>query len=385
MVRRIGFGVVVGACLAMILQTAASAATLANRSGKVRTYYIAADEIEWDYAPTGIDHMTGRPFEGFSKLQTEQGPNRIGTKYRKAVYREYTDDSFTARRPRAPAEQYLGVLGPILHAAVGDTIKIRFRNNGTHPFSMHPHGVLYDKASEGATYGHMGAQATGIVAPGDTHTYIWEVPERAGPGPNDPSSLVWLYHSHADEPRDVNSGLLGAIVITRRGMAKPDGSPKNVEREFVNLFEAFNEHRSWYFDHNIQTYAGDPKSVNKADTVPTDENGNYNLTGIGFVEVNIKWSINGYIYGNMPMMTMKKGERVRWYLVTLGDGFNFHTPHWHGNVVSVNGQRTDVVSIGPAQMVTADMQADNTGIWMYHCHVSDHMAAGMSAHYEVLP
>jgi FtsP/CotA-like multicopper oxidase with cupredoxin domain len=368
-----------------VVQTAALAASSAKPSGKVRTYYIAADEVEWDYAPTGIDHMTGKPFEGYTKLQTERGPNRIGTRYRKAIYREYTDHSFATVKQRAADQQYLGLLGPLLRAEVGDTIKITFRNNGTHPFSMHPHGVLYDKASEGATYGHMGAKDTGIVAPGDTHIYIWKVPERAGPGPNDPSSLVWLYHSHVNEPRDVNAGLLGAMIITRRGMARPDGSPRNVEHEFVNLFQAFSEHQSWYFDHNIQTYAGDPKSVNKTDSVPTDENGNFTLTGIGFVEVNVKWSINGYIYGNMPMMTMKKGDRVRWYLVTLGEGFNFHTPHWHGNVVSVNGQRTDVVSIGPAQMVTADMRADNAGMWMYHCHVSDHMAAGMSAHYDVLP
>jgi len=25
------------------------------------------------------------------------------------------------------------------------------------------------------------------------------------------------------------------------------------------------------------------------------------------------------------------------------------------------------------------------GIWLYHCHISDHMLAGMSARYEVKP
>lgn len=28
-------------------------------SGKVRTYYIAAEEVEWDYAPTGWDNWLG--------------------------------------------------------------------------------------------------------------------------------------------------------------------------------------------------------------------------------------------------------------------------------------------------------------------------------------
>ena len=49
------------------------------------------------------------------------------------------------------------------------------------------------------------------------------------------------------------------------------------------------------------------------------------------------------------------------------------------------GQRTDVVAVNPAQMITADMAPDAPGIWLYHCHISDHMLAGMDARYEVKP
>ena len=107
------------------------------------------------------------------------------------------------------------------------------------------------------------------------------------------------------------------------------------------------------------------------------------VAGTGFIETNIKWSINGYIFGNMPVPTMTKGEHVRWYVATLGDFFNVHTPHWHGNTVLVAGQRTDVLSVASAQMVVADMVPDAPGIWLYHCHISDHMLAGMVARYEV--
>ena len=61
--------------------TSASAQTNEERSplgGKVRTYYIAADELDWDYAPSGIDQMTGKPFEGMAKFFMEHGPHRIG-------------------------------------------------------------------------------------------------------------------------------------------------------------------------------------------------------------------------------------------------------------------------------------------------------------------
>jgi len=32
-------------------------------SGKTRMYYVSADEVEWDYAPHNMDHMTGKPFD----------------------------------------------------------------------------------------------------------------------------------------------------------------------------------------------------------------------------------------------------------------------------------------------------------------------------------
>jgi hephaestin len=82
---------------------------------------------------------------------------------------------------------------------------------------------------------------------------------------------------------------------------------------------------------------------------------------------------------------MKRGDHVRWYVVTVGEGLNFHTAHWHGNTVLPNGSRTDVGILGPASMIAADMVPDNPGTWMFHCHVSEHMEAGMSALYHVLP
>ena len=99
----------------------------------------------------------------------------------------------------------------------------------------------------------------------------------------------------------------------------------------------------------------------------------------------MKATINGYLFSNGPMITMRKGEHVRWYVMTMGIGFNFHTPHWHGNVVSLRGQYMDVLpTIGPAQVVTADMVPDRAGTWMFHCHVDDHMKGGMQTLYRVL-
>lgn len=40
-----------------------------------------------------------------------KGPNRIGSRYKKVVYREYTDDTFEVQKERKSSEEHLGILG----------------------------------------------------------------------------------------------------------------------------------------------------------------------------------------------------------------------------------------------------------------------------------
>jgi hephaestin len=185
----------------------------------------------------------------------------------------------------------------------------------------------------------------------------------------DPSSVMWMYHSHVDEPGDTNAGLMGPIIVTARGKARPDGSPLDVDREFVNVFAVMDENASPYLRSNIDTFTGDPASVD-----PSADD---------FVESNLMHGINGYVYGNLPLMRMQKNEHVRFYLMGMGTEVDLHTPHWHGNTVTVMGMRTDVAELLPATMKTADMVPDAVGTWLYHCHVNDHITAGMQARYVV--
>jgi len=377
---------VVAICL-MALGIAGDTAA-ASADGQVRTYYIAADEVTWNYAPTGMDQVAGGPFDAMQRPYAVRDAHHIGSVYRKAIYREYTDATFRTLKERAADDAYLGFIGPIIHAEVGDTIRVIFKNNASRPYSIHPHGVFYAKNSEGMAYNDGSSPAgkmNGAVPPGHTYTYVWQVPERAGPGPGDPSSIVWLYHSHVDEQKDVDSGLVGAIVVTAAGMAKPDGTPKDVDREFVTVFHIVNENQSWYFNDNVAAYAPKLKRSERAEAIGVDSNNAFTLNGSGFADGNFKFTINGYVYGNGPRMVMKQGERVRWYVIDIGNGFDFHTPHWHGNTVLWNKQRTDVLALMPAQMLTVEMVPDNPGLWLFHCHVADHMDAGMSAFYQVLP
>ena len=156
----------------------------AASAGQVRTYYIAADQVLWDYAPDGTNDITGKPFTPDEQVFTLNGPNRIGHRYWKSLYRGYTDATFTHRIPTPTScavttrvcDDSLGMLGPVIRAEVGDTIRVVFRNNTPYPASIHPHGVFYQKTSEGAPYadGTSGAaKDDDAVPPGGTlHLHV---------------------------------------------------------------------------------------------------------------------------------------------------------------------------------------------------------------------
>jgi len=343
------------------------AALAAPAAAANRVYYIAADEVMWNYIPSGRNLVENKPIK-------RQSPLQLGWTYKKAVYREYTDATFRTLKARPADEAYLGMLGPVIRGEVGDTITVVFKNNASLPYSMHPHGLFYLKGSEGAPYldGKTAAQRRGdAVPPGHTYVYTWQVPDRAGPGPMDTNSILWMYHSHTDELKDVNSGLVGPIIITARGQLQPNGLPKGVDREIITEFAMVEEDQSRYLSENVRLHGVDPKKADPNDPV--------------FDLGNDFFTINGFLFGNGGMPTMREGERVRWYVMSTMSGFDIHAPHWHGNTVISNGMRTDLLELPFMGMRVADMVPDDPGIWLFHCHIDFHLSEGMTTRYRVLP
>jgi FtsP/CotA-like multicopper oxidase with cupredoxin domain len=296
-----------------------------------RHYYIAAEDVLWNYAPSGMNLLRALPIPR---------PWNAKLEWPKTRFIEYTDDTFTTKKPQP---EWLGILGPVIRAEVGDEVVVEFLNRTRLPHDMHPHGLRYDKNSEGSFYIPFGKGDR--VAPGRKFTYRWFANAGSGPGPGQPSSIVWWYHSHVDPGIEINAGLLGPIIVTAKGKANPDGSPKDVDREFVASFMIFDE--------------------------------------MGGKPAGLFYAINGLIFGNLPGLTMRQGEKVRWYLLGMGNEIDIHTPHWHGETVTDGNRNTDVVELLPGSMQTVDMLADNPGTWMFHCHVEDHMENGMMAVYTI--
>ncbi|XP_064186262.1 ceruloplasmin isoform X2 [Anguilla rostrata] len=343
--------------------------------GEVREYFIAAEEVVWDYGPLEVNKFTGKLLKSDKESQTffETGNARIGGKYKKAVYVEYTDHTFTKRKDRTPEEEHLGILGPVIRAEEGDTIRVIFRNKATRPYSIQPHGVEYSIKQGGTLYdsipeGPPTPPPASQVQPGTAFTYEWVVPKDGGPVEGDADCMTHLYYSAVDSVKDTSSGLVGPLLVCRPKTLK-SGKQKNVKKEFHLLATVFDENLSWYLDDNIKQFTKSPKTVNKDDE--------------DFQESNKMHSINGYMYGNLNGLSMCKGDKVSWHLSGLGSEVDIHGLYFHGNRFTISGTRRDSINLFPHISHTVIMEPDSMGEFEVDCRTVDHYKGGMRATYTV--
>jgi hypothetical protein len=341
--------------------------------GQIRAYDIAANPVVWNYTPSGTNEITGGPLGNTSgrDLDVSGGPkaplNYSNGAYPmetflKCIYQQYPNASFASPSVRPASEAYLGLDGPVIYAAVGDTIEVEFRNNCPFATSISPLGVTATAASSGMTYnGSTDSRAGGDVAPGGSWNYTWQVTPSAGPGPMDPSSVLWVYTDGAAPLNGTDTGLFGALIVTSDADANPNGTPDDVSANYVLLFGQMDESQSPFFAYNLAHYVPDA----------------FALTS-GF----LRFAINGYTYGNMPMITLGFGEHVRWYVADIGG--DSALPFWHGNTLVRWDQNVEVVGLLPKTSAQLDMWGNTSGIWLLDSDDTGDLQGGMEARYTVL-
>jgi FtsP/CotA-like multicopper oxidase with cupredoxin domain len=98
------------------------------------------------------------------------------------------------------------------------------------------------------------------------------------------------------------------------------------------------------------------------------------------------WTINNVVWTpSTAPFPVRQGERVE--IVMTNKTMMSHPMHLHGHrfqVVEINGARMsgalrDTVLVPPRSRVAIAFDADNPGLWAFHCHSAYHMHAGMFA------
>jgi len=95
------------------------------------------------------------------------------------------------------------------------------------------------------------------------------------------------------------------------------------------------------------------------------------------------WTINGHAYPNRDSLEVKEGERVE--ILFRNDTKMAHPMHLHGHdfqVVEIDGKPVtgalrDTLLVPPRSAIKVRFDANNPGIWAFHCHILYHLATGM--------
>ena len=113
------------------------------------------------------------------------------------------------------------------------------------------------------------------------------------------------------------------------------------------------------------------------------------LAGLGKV-----WAVNGIAAHQVNMPPLLTFERGRTQILNLRNDSAFpHPMHLHGfafRVISRNGRPNprrewlDTVLLERDETAELAFVADNPGDWLFHCHILEHMEAGMNAVFRVL-
>jgi FtsP/CotA-like multicopper oxidase with cupredoxin domain len=281
---------------------------------RTRDVWVAAVPSSWNIVPNGHDAIMGTDVPLADAL------------FPTVVYRRFSP-GFKHAEPNASQSSADGLLipGPLIHARVGDHLRIHFKNMDSlrrDPHSMHFHGVHYRPSSDGAYVpGFSGGDAD--VTYGKTWTY------RLTAGAD--SAGVWPYHDHSPSMDDsIAGGMFGMLSILGRHEQAPD-------REFEVVFSPFGKFEA--------------------------------IDGRAFV-------------GNTPVFRADLGQLVQWDVMAMGS--EHHTFHVHGHRwVGADGVPRDTQTVGPAESYRFRWREEDPGTWLYHCHVEDHMNRGMIGIYRV--
>ena len=242
------------------------------------------------------------------------------------------------------------VPGPALRAKEGERLRIIFRNYGSHPHSMHFHGIHSARMD--------GVPGAGLIGPGEEFIYEFDAKPFG----------CHLYHCHAlPLKRHIHKGMYGLFVIdpdpsrhpAHEAVAKSRllGTPENADwQELAMVMNAFDTN----FDGGNEVYA-----VNSI----------------------------AHAYMNAPIR-IDKTRPVRVYLLNVTEFDPINSFHLHANffnyfdtgtTLTPTLQTVDLIMQCQAQrgILEFSFAEHEDGMYMFHAHQSEFTELGWVGHFDV--
>jgi FtsP/CotA-like multicopper oxidase with cupredoxin domain len=243
------------------------------------------------------------------------------------------------------------VPGPTLRVTEGDRVRIVFRNQGSHPHTMHFHGIHSARMD--------GIPGAGMVEPGGEFVYEFDALPFG----------CHLYHCHAlPLKRHIHKGMYGAFIVD------PDPA-RHADHEAVARSRLLGsaENRQWQEFMMV---------MNGFDT---DFDGKNEVYAVNTV---------AHYFARKPIR-IDRARPVRLYLVNVTEfdpinSFHLHANFFdyydHGTTLTPTLKTVDTIMQCQAQrgIIEFSFRDHETGLYMFHAHQSEFAELGWMGMFEVV-
>ena len=323
------------------LQGAALAGGAAALAGSARAAeHLAANHTRGHGGNVTVGRVATDDFDPYAYLSRFDWGREVADLGNGAKVREYDIEAIDVPIEIAPGVVFNAwtfngqVPGPTLRAREGDRLRVRFRNNGSHPHTMHFHGI-HEANMDGIP-----DIGPGQIPPGGAFTYEFDA---------DPHG-VHLYHCHAVPlKRHIHKGLYGTYIVDPK-----DGWGEEAENEFVFMLNAFDTN----FDGENEIYSLNTKA---------------------------------FAYVARPIR-ITRGRLQRAFVVNITEFDPINSLHLHGNFFHYteighksNPRRfTDNVALIQGERGMMEFAYKFPGRFMFHAHQSELAELGWTGMFEVV-
>ncbi len=254
-----------------------------------------------------------------------------------------------------PAWTYNGqVPGPTLRCIEGEHLRVNFVNAGSHPHTMHFHGI------HGSSQDGVPGAGDGMIAPGGTTTYEFDAAPFG----------VHLYHCHAVPlKRHIHKGLYGAFII--------DPDPERHDGEDRRVARTRNHLSRENTDVNEMVMI-----MNGFDTNFDGDNEVYAANSVAFA----------YMHQPIPV---RSDQLQRIYLINITEfdpinSFHLHANFFdyydHGTTLTPTLKTVDTIMQcqGQRGILEFSFEGFEAGKYMFHAHQSEFAELGWMGFLELV-